>query len=285
MSTQAFDPVKFKAITRQQWDEVAQAWHHWMPVLRAWMAPATELMLQLAQVDTGKRVLDVAAGDGDQTLTAAQRVGATGHVLAIDLAPNLVAIIEENARKTGLNNVEARVMDGENLELPDASFDAAISRLGVMYFPDPVKGLNEMARVLKPNGRAAVLVFSTPDKNPFFSIAVSTVRRRAQLPPPQPGMPGPFSLGAPGILAETFRKAGYRDIEAQTVSVPLRMKSAVECLRFEQESFGALHAMMAGMSEDAKRDTWSEIEEGLRAYDSEHGFESPSEVIIGVGVK
>src|SRR5262245_1097324 len=118
-----FDPLRYKETTRDQWQDAAEAWHRWIPVVRQWVGPATELMLDLARVGPGLRILDVAAGQGDQSLMAAERVGPTGFVLSTDLAPNLVALAAATARERGVNNLEARVMDAENLLIGDESFD------------------------------------------------------------------------------------------------------------------------------------------------------------------
>ncbi len=182
-----FDAGKYKETTRQQWDAAADAWDEWGPFLRKWLGPATEAMLDMAGVSAGSRVLDVAAGAGDQTLQTALRVGAQGYVLATDISPAILGLAAENARKSGHRNVETRVLDGENLQVPEASFDAVISRVGLIYFLDQQAALQGMKRALKPGGRVAAIVYSTPDKNPFFSIPVSIIRRRANLPPPLPG--------------------------------------------------------------------------------------------------
>lgn len=281
----AFDPIMYKQTTRAQWQDAAEAWYRWEPTLRAWLGPATELMLDLAGITAGHRVLDVAAGAGEQTIQAARRVGSTGSVLATDIAPNILACAEDAVRQAGVTNVQTRVMDGENLELEAGTFDAVISRLGVIYFPDQHKALSEMHRVLTPGGTIAAIVYSTPDRNQFFSIPVSIIRRRAQLPPPLPGQPGPFSLGSPGVLEETIRAAGFQDVETRRIAAPLRLPSAAECVRFERESFGALHQMLAGLAETERESTWQEISYELGQYESASGFEGPCELLVGVGVK
>lgn len=280
-----FDPVTYKETTRQQWDTVADAWHKWIPVVQRWMGPATENMLDLARVGSGSRVLDVAAGDGDQSLTVAKRVGPSGHVLATDIAPNLVAIATRAFRGAGLTNAEARVMDAEALTIADGTYDAVICRLGLFFLPNLSTALTEMRRVLKPGGRIGAIVFSTPEKNPFFAIPISLIRQMAQLPPPRPGQPGPFSLGAPGALEQAFARAGFREVEARHVPAPLRMASAAECVQFERESFGALHQMLGGLNDAGRQKAWQQIEQALTKYDGPAGFESPCEVIVGVGVK
>jgi len=283
MAIASFDPIAYKETTREQWQTAAEAWHRWQPTLNQWLGPATEIMLDLAGVGAGSRVLDVAAGAGEQTLTAARRAGPDGYVLATDISSNILDYAAEVVQAAGLRNVETRVMDGEQLEVEPGTFDAVISRVGLIYFPDQHKALTGMRRTLKPGGKLAAIVYSTPENNKFFSVPVSIIRRRAQLPPPLPGQPGPFSLGAPGVVEEAYRRAGFTDIQTRVVSAPLRLQSAAEFLRFARESFGALHQMLAGLDEGERQAAWDEIADALRAFEGPEGFTGPCELIIAAG--
>jgi SAM-dependent methyltransferase len=242
-------------------------------------------MFDMAAVGRGSRVLILAAGAGDETLMAAERVGSEGHVLATDISSNILDFAADNARRAGHKNVETRVMDGEEIDVPPDSFDAVISRVGLIYFPDRRKALDGMKRALKPGGRVAAMVYSTPENNRFFSIPVSIIRRRAQLPPPLPGQPGPFSLGGPGVLEEEIRGAGFRDVRSQMVPAPVRLPNAAGCVRFEKESFGALHQMLAGLDEAGREAAWTEIADSLRAFETAEGFSGPCEMVVGAGTK
>jgi SAM-dependent methyltransferase len=285
MSTTVFDPAKFKESTRQQWQAAAKAWNDWGVFLRQWLRPATEQMLDMAHVADGSRVLDVAAGAGDQTLLIAERVGAKGHVLATDISSNILEYARENAQRAGAKNVETRVLDGEDLKLPDDSFDAIVCRLGLMYFPHQEKALTGFHRVLKKDGRVGLVVFSAPENNRFFSSAISIVRRRAGLPTPAPGQPGPFSMANPRVLENLLTSAKFRDVEVKRESAPLRMESADECVRFMRESFGALHQMLSGLSEKEKMDAWEEIRRELGQFETGGRFTSPCELLVAVGTK
>jgi SAM-dependent methyltransferase len=281
-----FDSAKYKETTRSQWETAAEAWHRWGPTLRSWLGPTTERMLDLAAVESGCRVLDVAAGAGDQTLQAATRVGPGGTVLATDISPAILSFAAAEAKRGGHANVGTRVMDGEHLELRDASFDVVISRVGLIYFPDQQRALAEMRRVLVPGGRVAAIVYSTPEQNRFFSLPVSIVRRHARLGPPTPGQPGPFSLGGPGVLEEVFTRAGFRDVKAERIAAPLRMGSAADCLRFERESFGALHQMLSSLDEAGRDAAWTEVGNALREFeDRSQGFVGPCELVVAVGTR
>ena len=283
--TTAFDPAAYKETTRLQWQDAAPAWHDWGPLLESWLGEATDLMLDLAGIGPGMRVLDVAAGAGGQTLRAARRVGASGAVLATDISSNIIDLAARDARAAGLSNVAARVMDGENLDVSDASFDAVISRVGLIYFPDRARALEEIRRVLRPGGRVATIVYTTAEANEFFSIPISIIRRVAGLSPPGPGLPGPFCLGGPGVLESAYRTAGFRPIVVRTVQAPIRLPSAAECLRFERESFGALHTMLAKASDVDRRKAWTEIERELRRFEGPEGFVGPCELLVGAAQK
>jgi SAM-dependent methyltransferase len=281
-----FDPAKYKETTRDQWEAAAEAWHRWGPTLRSWLGPATLRMLDLARVASGCRVLDVAAGAGDQTLQAALRVGPGGSVLATDISPAILAFAAAEARRAGLANVATRAMDGERLELTDESFDVVISRVGLIYFPDQQRALREMRRVLVPGGRVAAIVYATAERNAFFSTPVSIVRRHARLGAPLPGQPGPFSLGAPGAIEAAFTQAGFRDVRAERIAAPLRMPSAAECLRFEKESFGALHQMLSPLDEAGRAAAWDEVGRALGALEhAADGFVGPCELVVAVGTR
>lgn len=280
-----FNPVHYKSTTREQWQTAAEAWHKWHPTLKTWLGPATDLMLDMAQVKKGQRILDVAAGAGEQSITAAERVGSEGYVLATDLSPRILEFAVELAKEKGLNNIETKEMDGENLTVPDNSFDIVISRVGLIFFPDQQKALKEMMRVLKPGGFVAAIVYSTLDKNPFFSTPVSIIRRRAQLPPPLKGQPGPFSLGADGVLDTAFQQAGFINVKSEKVDAPIIMPKAKDCVNFEYESFAALHQMLGDLSVEEKSAAWQEIEEELEKFENEIGFSGPCELVVGVGQK
>lgn len=286
MPAQTFDSVRFKETTLAQWQDAAEAWNAWGPTLSTWLGPATERMLDMAHVGPGSHVLDVAAGAGEQTLATALRVGPQGRVLATDLSPNILEFASRAARAAGLSQVETRAIDGERLdELPAESFDAAISRVGMIYFPDQQRALAGVRHTLKSGGRFATITYSTAERNGFFSLPVSIIRERAQLPAPLPGHPGPFSLGTPEVLRTTLDQAGFRDVEIEVVEAPLCLGSAKECLRFERESFGALHQMLGGLSDVEQEAVWEEIEEALRRYETPDGFVGPCELVLGCATK
>ena len=282
-SAPTFDPAAYKTTTKAQWEQAAQAWHRWGPTLEAWLGGATAVMLDLAGVGPGAKVLDVAAGAGGQSIAAARRAGPGGTVLATDISPAILAFAESEAVRAGLSNVAVREMDAEGLDIDESFYDAAIMRLGLMYFPDQQSALRGILRSLRPGGRFATITFSTPETTQFFSIPVTIIRIRAQLPSPQPGQPGPFSLGTSGVLEATLAGAGFVDIEMRTIAAPLRLPASADCVRFERESFGALHQMLSKLDDAGREAAWSDIATQLARFDGPDGFVGPCELLVCAG--
>lgn len=281
-----FDPIQYKKTTEAQWNDAAEAWHRWGPLLNRWLGAATEKMFDMAGITSGSHVLDVAAGAGEQSVVAAKRVGSQGSVLATDLSSKILEFAKDSASKMGLTNFSTKVMDGEKLdELQGREFDAVISRVGMIYFPDQQRALRGMRNSLKSGGKIGVMTYSTPETNGFFSVPVSIIRRRAQLPAPLPGQPGPFSLGKVEVLKKALQDAGFKDVKVSTIDAPVRLNSALDCLQFEQESFGALHQMLAGLSASEQDDAWEEIEQALGKFEVDGQFVGPCEMLVAVGTK
>jgi ubiquinone/menaquinone biosynthesis C-methylase UbiE len=273
------DPEGFKRRVREQWDEVAGRWHRWTPVMRDQVAPATQLMLDLARLRPGHHVLDVAAGNGYQSIAAARRVGRTGHVLAIDLAPEQLKYAAAAAREAGIKQIETRVMDAEDLALPDASFDAVLCHFGVMFLPGLDRGLREMRRVLKPGAWASLVVFAAggaPEAELAASIVRGHLRSEAQTPERLSGR----SLGAPGALARRLQGAGFQAAESHELTVPLRLPSTAEAMRYLREIHPTLEELMAPLSAEERDTVWRQVHDGLAPFEGPCGFESPNRVLV-----
>jgi ubiquinone/menaquinone biosynthesis C-methylase UbiE len=279
-----FDQNAFKAATREMWDKHAKGWNDHSAQIRDWLREATDAMLAMAKVEVGARVLDVAAGAGDQTLDIAQRVGPAGAVLATDLSPAILEFAKDRARYAGYDNIETVVADGENLEVGEGAFDAAVCRLGLMFFPDPRQGLREMYRALKPGGHACTMVFSTPDKNPCVSILVSTAFKHAGLPPRDPYQPGGLlSLGKPGLVDELFQQAGFSRVATTKLTAPFRLPSLKDYLDFIRNSASPILQILGRLDAGAKKAAWAEIESKLSAFNTADCWEGPNELLLTIG--
>ena len=261
------------------WNAIAEGWHASIPMMRAWFAPATDLMLDLARIELGSRVLDIAAGDCDQSMAAAKRAGPAGYVLAVDIADELLEIGAQSAREAGFQNIETRVMDGGELDLPDASFDAVICRFALMYMPDPVRALHGMKRVLKPGGQVSVVVYGV-NGSPEFSCAVSVVRRHLGL---QDTVADAHSLGELAVLEQTLEEGGLSKIEIHALDLPIHMASAAECVRYLQASSPGLAELTSPFSPAERTQVWGEVQQALTEFEGAQGFEVINKVIVAAG--
>ena len=281
-----FDPVRFKNTTRTQWEAAAEAWHRWGPAIEDWLGAATEKMLDDVHLEPGCRVIDIAAGAGGPTRAAARRGGPTGRVLATDISPAILRYAAEAAKRAGLGNVETLEADGEDLSaVPAATQDAAISRVGLIYFPDQPRALSQICRTLRPGARLSSAVYSTADRNGFFSVPVGIIRRIAGLPAPAPGLPGPFSLGSSGVAEGVYAAAGLVDVTVTAIPSPRRVANATDCVQFERESFGALHQMLAGVDAAQRAAAWNEVAEALVQFEGPSGFVGPCEMLVVSGTR
>jgi ubiquinone/menaquinone biosynthesis C-methylase UbiE len=244
---------------------------------------ADEMMLDLANLRAGSRVLDVAAGTGEQTIRAAQRVGPSGYVLATDVSASMLNLAAEAIRDARLSNVETRVMDAANIDLEADSFDAVICRQGLMLFPERGKALFGMRRVVKPGSRVVALVWSSAEKNPYHALPLAIARRVGNIPSPGPEVPGMFTLGEPSILEALFRTAGFLEVLIKAVPVQRRFASAAEAAK-------AMHApilqqLTAKLSDSEREKARVEIEQEFSRFQGPNGVEFPSELLIAVGTK
>ena len=270
---------------RKQWEGAAAGWAKWEDTVAHWIEPATEAMLDMAGVVSGAKVLDLASGAGSQTLRAARRVGAHGHVVACDISATMLQHVQENARAVPLENISTIAAAAEDLDVAAESFDAVISRLGLMLFVEPAKALAAVGRALKPGGKVAVVVWTTPAANAFMAKPMQTLLRHARKEPPAPGQPGIFSLGAPGVLERVFTESGFASFEESTLAIPLRMPSAMLALEMMQEAFGAYRAVVSDSPQAVRTAAWAEVTETLKSFETAIGFDAPAEVLVAAGVK
>jgi SAM-dependent methyltransferase len=274
------------ASARDQWDRAAAGWNEHGPEIRAWLTEATGAMISMAGIEAGSRVLDVAAGAGDQSLAVAETVGPNGSVLATDVSPRILAFAELNARRAGYETIKVKLTDGASLNVEPDGFDAVVCRLGLMFFPSPLDGLWEMFRALRPGGGACTVVFADPSANPCVSILMQTALRHAGLPPRNPFEPGTLmSLGKPGLLDGLFRLAGFQDVATTRLDAPFRLPSVRHYLDFVRSSASPILEILEELDAAGRDAAWREIEERLRVYETSDGWVGPNQLLLTAGRK
>ena len=179
----------------------------------------TEALVQYARPKSGMKVLDLASGTGEPAISLAARVGSEGHVTALDLSSELLEIATKRAEERGLTNFSIQQADAHQLPFPDQSFHLVTSRFGVMFFQDCEKALREVQRVLKPGARTCFLAWG-PFEQPYFSSMIGVVVKHVGGPALVPGGPDPFRFAQPGSLSSMLRKAGFSNVEEETITLP-----------------------------------------------------------------
>ncbi|WP_372841844.1 class I SAM-dependent methyltransferase, partial [Phaeovulum sp.] len=266
------------------WDKAAAGWDRHAPEIRNWLRVATDAMIEMAGINPGDTVLDVAAGAGDQTLDIARRVGTKGRVVASDISPGTLKHAFANVAAAGYQNVRIHCADAAQLGLEDAAFDAAVSRLGLMFLSDPLQGLREVLRVLKPGGRFCSIVFAGPESNPCLRILMSTAMRHAGKVPSDPFRPGGLvSLGKPGLIDALFNKAGFRAVATTRIDAPFRLPATKDYMAFVRDAAGPILQILAPLSEAARADAWADIAAELEVYQTENGWIGPNTLLLTSG--
>ena len=266
MEGQTIDPVEFRDGQRQQWDIAATGWRKWNELIDEAAGAVSERLVELAGVEEGSRVLDVAAGYGEPSLSAARRAGPEGSVVATDISAEMLAYGRERAAAAGLENIEFVEADASSLEYPEASFDAALSRWGIIFDPDGEAAAARVRSFLKPGARMAISSWGPPERVPFLAIAMRTAMERLDVPPPPPGTPGPLSRPTPEAISALLEGGGFSDIEVEETEVTMEWNSPEEYTVFVKEIAPPITAMIEPHPEKVQRETWEAITEAAREF-------------------
>jgi SAM-dependent methyltransferase len=258
------DAVKFRDGQQQQWNTAATGWRKWSEMIDGAAGGISERLVELADIRPGSRVLDVAAGYGEPSLSAAKRVGSDGSVLASDISAEMIAFGRERAAAAGLENIEFVQSDAASLDFPEASFHAALSRWGIIFEPDAEAAAARIRSFLTPGGRMAISSWGPPDRVPFLAIPMRTAMQRLAVPPPPPGTPGPLSRPTPQALGGLLEAAGFSDVEAEEAEVTFEWRSPEEFTTFIREIAPPITAMIAPHPQEAQDETWAAITEAIR---------------------
>jgi SAM-dependent methyltransferase len=269
-----------------QWSESAPYWEKHRPVIVEMFAPVTQALIEDAAIRKGDSVLDVATGPGEPALTMADLVGPEGMVVGTDVAPEMVEAARREAGRRNFANARFEVAFTDSLPFPPDTFDAAVSRFGVMFFPSPLDCLREVLRVLKPGGRIAVAVWYLAENNPFDYVVTRVVDRYVQPTAPKAGATDMFRFAKPGDLLAVLSSAGATAVSERVLRFSIRAGLSAEdfwTIRSEmsEKLRTKLAPLFASQREALKRDAIAAI----RAYSSENGISIPAEVLIVKGRK
>jgi SAM-dependent methyltransferase len=221
-------------------------------------------MLQAARVSADDRVLDIACGTGEPTLAAAEQVGPAGYVLGTDFVEEMLAFAREKAAKRGLDNVDFRRVDGEELEVLAGSFEVVLIRWGLMFMPDPLACLKRAHRALHAGGRLAVACWTGSESNPAIGIPTTILRRRAKVS----DTTSVFAFADPHRLRSTLEEAGFSDVEIEHVQVDEggEHDDGLAFFSFLRETAAPIGRAFAELPPDEQRDVEREIAAAVEAH-------------------
>jgi ubiquinone/menaquinone biosynthesis C-methylase UbiE len=273
---------------RTEWmdDATAAAWRKWHDKSVRFWHELTHALLAVSQLETGQRVLDLASGTGDPAMTLAERVGPAGHVVATDLAPRMIEIARENARRAGLFNLSFDVVDAHALPFPEAAFDRVTCRLGVMYFWNCRRALEEVRRVLKPGGIAAFVAWGPVEQNEYLRAVLGPFKKRQPMPDSPPDAPQPYRFGAPGSLGAELRSAGFAKVEEETLAVHVTWPGPPEEVWARHYDVAVpLRSYFDGFASEARTQAIQEVIAGLTAFYDGHEVATRVTIVVGAAVK
>jgi ubiquinone/menaquinone biosynthesis C-methylase UbiE len=265
------------------WSSVAPAWNQYADFVDERGAKVGAAMLAVADLQPGEDVLELGCGPGGVGIAAADVVGADGHVVLSDVAPEMTAIAEARARQHGLRNITVRQLDIEHIDAPDSSFDKVFGREVLMLVGDPVGAAREALRVLRPGGRAVFAVWGTPAANPWLNALLDAVSTQLGAPVPPPNVPGPFSLSEDGKLAGILSSAGFAEVAVDDVGAPLHAESFDDWWTIVPSLAGPVAALLNSLPNEATAAIRANAQQALTAYADGSGYTIPGVSLIGVG--
>jgi SAM-dependent methyltransferase len=253
------DPSGFREAQHRNWDAAAAGWKQWSAFNDRADAHISQRLVDLAAVRPGSRVLDVAAGYGEPALTAARRTGPEGHVVATDISAEMLAFGRERAAAAGFGNVEFVEADASSLDFAQGSFDAAVSRWGIIFEPDAELAAARIRGFLKPGGRMAIASWGEPDQVPFLSIPMRTTMRRFGLAPPPAGTPGPLSRPTPAAIGGLLEGGGFSDVAVVQDEVTFEFDSPEHFTAYVRAIAAPIRALIAQHAAEAQEQAWDAI--------------------------
>src|SRR3954470_17101414 len=259
MGSKAIDPVDFRKTQHRHWDSAAVGWKDWSEFNDSADRHISERLVELAGVQPGSRVLDVAAGYGEPSLTAARKAGPEGRVVATDISAEMLAFGRARAAAAGLGNVEFIESAASSLDFPQASFDAAVSRWGIIFEPDAETAAARVRGFLEPGARIAISSWGEPDQVPFLSIPMRTTMQRLDVPPPPPGTPGPLSRPTPAAIGALLAGGGFSDVAVEEAEVTYRFDSPAHFTAYVRAIAAPIRAMIERYAGTAQDEAWDAI--------------------------
>jgi enediyne biosynthesis protein CalE5 len=284
MQSSAIDPVAFRDTQKESWDHAAPGWKKWSEWWDRYASNVSERLVELAGVEPGSHVLDVAAGYGEPALTAARKAGPDGRVVATDISAEMLAFGRDRASDAGVGNIEFMHKDASSLDFPHESFDAAVSRWGIIFEPDGEGTAGTIRGFLKPGARFAISSWGPPERSPMLGLPMKAALDFLNQEPPPPGTPGPLSRPTPEAIAAILEGGGFSNVETEDMEIVAEWTSPEEFSLYIKEIVAPITRMVEAHPPDVQEQAWAKIADSVRDRAEEDGsVRLSNQVLFAVG--
>jgi ubiquinone/menaquinone biosynthesis C-methylase UbiE len=231
-------------------------------------------------------VLDVAGGPGEPSLSIAEVVGSTGSVTCTDPIAEMVDAAASEGARRGLSNVLFRQCAADSLPFADESFDQVVSRLGVMFFPDPLAGLREMLRVTRTGGSVSLVVWDKSEVNPFSYLVTRAIAKYDDRSRQSELAGDAFRFAEHGVLAALLEKAGTINTRQRVLKFDIQAPiSQTEFWTMRSETSGSLREKLASLSEVDRQRVEQEVFQAVQPFFPHGQMRFPAQMILVTGIK
>lgn len=260
----------------ESWESASAGWARRGDFIFQSTRPVSAWMVNKLGGRPGETILELAAGPGDTGFMAAEALGPGGRLIASDFSPGMLSIARDRAAKAGLNNVEFRVLDAQEMDLPDGSVDGVLCRFGYMLMIDQAAAFSETRRVLKNGGRVVFGVWGQAERNPWLSLPGMIAVMKGLIEMPDPDAPGGvFSLSQPEVIETTLKAAGFEAVQVEEVPVAFRYGSEEEQFSFLVEASGFLGQALRAAEPGPLEEFRTELAAQFEAFKVGEAYEVP----------
>ena len=272
----------YRHTSHELWQAMAPGWERWRAQLSQALTPVREWLVSELAPRPGQTVLELSAGAGDTGFRAAAVVGEHGRLISTDFSAEMVEVARRRGAELGLENVEYRVMDAEDLELDADSVDGVLSQSGYMLMADPGRALAETRRVLRPAGRLALSVWGAPESNPWAAVPAGFLIQRGHVPSPEPGAPGIFAMASEQRTRTLLSDAGFTAVTSVTVPVHFAFRDLEDYERWLLDVAGPLALAVRELSEAERQALGGHLEQAFTPFAGAGGYKVPGAALCAV---
>ena len=272
----------YRRTSLEIWEAMAPGWERWRAQLEAALAPVRESLIAKLAPRPSDTVLELGAGPGDTGFAAAMLLGESGRLISSDFSPDMVEVARRRGAELGIENVDYRVIDAEQIELGADSVDGVLCQSGYMLMADPAAALSETRRVLRSGGRLALSVWGAPELNPWASIGGRILVERGHLPPPEPGAPGVFSMASAERTRTLLEEAGFAEVRTDEVPVRFDFDDLDAYEGWVMDVAGPFAMVVRSLQEREREQLKAQLGQAFVPFATERGYVIPGVALTAI---